>query len=201
MSYNKYYEEEYSNLVEELDEEITELHKDKKLSTKYINEFKERRLEKIKEKSHNRSMKRIQRDMEQGFQGWEYKFNTVASSRGDYPFITMSIGLGTSEFERMASKTMLKVRGEGQGKPGRKRPVLFPKVVLLYDEEIHGENGVSRDVYEAGIECSSKAMYPDWLSLTGEGYVASMYKKYKAVISPMGKWKYAAHVKRLEPCA
>lgn len=29
-------------------------------------------------------------------------------------------------------------------------------------------------------------MYPDWLSLTGEGYVASMYKKYGAVISPMG---------------
>ena len=29
-------------------------------------------------------------------------------------------------------------------------------------------------------------MYPDWLSLTGEGYVASIYKKYKKVISPMG---------------
>ena len=25
------------------------------------------------------------RDMEQGFQGWEYKFNSVSSSRGDYP--------------------------------------------------------------------------------------------------------------------
>lgn len=25
------------------------------------------------------------RDIEQGVQGWEYKFNTVASSRGDYP--------------------------------------------------------------------------------------------------------------------
>ena len=42
------------------------------------------------------------------------------------------------------------------------------------------------DVFEAGIECSSKAMYPDWLSLTGEGYVPSMYKKYGAIISPMG---------------
>jgi ribonucleoside-triphosphate reductase len=41
-------------------------------------------------------------------------------------------------------------------------------------------------VYNAGIECSKKAMYPDWLSLTGEGYVASIYKKYKRVISPMG---------------
>ena len=29
-------------------------------------------------------------------------------------------------------------------------------------------------------------MYPDWLSLSGDGYVASIYKKYKRVISPMG---------------
>ena len=29
-------------------------------------------------------------------------------------------------------------------------------------------------------------MYPDWLSLTGEGYIASMYKKYGKIISPMG---------------
>ena len=29
-------------------------------------------------------------------------------------------------------------------------------------------------------------MYPDWLSLTGEGYIADMYKTYHKVISPMG---------------
>ena len=29
-------------------------------------------------------------------------------------------------------------------------------------------------------------MYPDWLSLTGNGYVPEMYKKYKRVVSPMG---------------
>ena len=29
-------------------------------------------------------------------------------------------------------------------------------------------------------------MYPDWLSLTGEGYVPEMYKKYGRVVSPMG---------------
>ena len=28
---------------------------------------------------------KVYRDMEQGFQGWEMKFNSVASSRGDYP--------------------------------------------------------------------------------------------------------------------
>ena len=29
-------------------------------------------------------------------------------------------------------------------------------------------------------------MYPDWLSLTGRGYIASMYKQYGEIISPMG---------------
>ena len=128
----------------------------------------------------------ILNDFEQGFQGWEYKFNTVASSRGDYPFITMTMGTGTGRFAKLASITMLNVRRKGQGKKGNKKPVLFPKIVFLYDENLHGPGGELEDVFEAGIECSSRAMYPDWLSLTGEGYVPSMYKKYGAIISPMG---------------
>ena len=125
-------------------------------------------------------------DFKQGFQGWEYKFNTVASSRGDYPFITMTMGTGTSRFAKMASITMLDVRRRGQGKKGQKKPVLFPKIVFLYDENLHGKGKELEDVFEAGILCSSRAMYPDWLSLTGEGYVPSMYKKYGKIISPMG---------------
>ena len=132
------------------------------------------------------AMKKVKRDFEQGFQGIEMKLNTVGSSRGDYPFITMTFGLGTSLFERMASITFLKVHQNGQGKEGNKKPVLFPKLVFLYDEEIHGVGCINEDVFEAGIECSSKTMYPDWLSLTGEGYVADMYKKYGRVVSPMG---------------
>ena len=128
----------------------------------------------------------ILNDFEQGFQGWEYKFNTVASSRGDYPFITMTMGTGTGRFAKLASITMLNVRRKGQGKKGQKKPVLFPKIVFLYDENLHGPGKPLEDVFEAGILCSSRAMYPDWLSLTGEGYVPSMYKKYGAIISPMG---------------
>ena len=128
----------------------------------------------------------ILNDFEQGFQGWEYKFNTVASSRGDYPFITMTMGTGRGRFAKLASITMLNVRRKGQGKKGNKKPVLFPKIVFLYDENLHGPGCELEDVFEAGIECSARAMYPDWLSLTGEGYVPSMYKKYGAIISPMG---------------
>lgn len=132
------------------------------------------------------AMKDIQKDFDQGFQGWEYKFNTVASSRGDYPFITMTFGTGTGKFAKIASITMLNVRRKGQGKKNCKKPVLFPKLVFLYDENLHGAGKELDDVFEAGILCSSKSMYPDWLSLTGEGYVAEIYKKYGAVISPMG---------------
>ena len=130
--------------------------------------------------------RKVKREMEQGYQGIEIKLNTVASSRGDYPFVTITFGLGTSVMEKMASKTILEVHAEGQGKKGFKKPVLFPKLVFLYDEELHGPGCINEDVFEAGIYCSSKTMYPDWLSLTGEGYVPSMYKKYKKVVSPMG---------------
>ena len=125
-------------------------------------------------------------DFEQGFQGWEYKFNSVSSSRGDYPFITMTAGTGTGRFAKMASITMLDVRRKGQGKKTCKKPVLFPKIVFLYDENLHGRGKPLEDVFNAGVACSQKAMYPDWLSLTGEGYVASIYKKYGKIISPMG---------------
>ena len=138
------------------------------------------------EKADEEATKDVQNDFEQGFQGWEYKFNTVASSRGDYPFITITLGLGTGKYEKMASIAALKIRMNGQGKKTCKKPVLFPKVVFLYDEELHAEGKELHDVFLAGVECSKKAMYPDWLSLSGEGYVASMYKKYKRVVSPMG---------------
>ena len=128
----------------------------------------------------------IVREFEQGFQGWEYKFNTLASSRGDYPFITVTAGTGTGKFAKLATISMLKVRREGQGKKGCKKPVLFPKIVFLYDENLHGPGKELEDVFEAGVLCSSQSMYPDWLSLTGEGYVAGMYKKYGKIISPMG---------------
>lgn len=135
------------------------------------------------------AVNKVKRDYEQGWQGIEMKLNSVGSSRGDYPFVTMTLGLATDRFGKMATITLLNVHSEGQGKNGFKRPVLFPKIVFLYDKELHGDGSEkyqNADVFNAGINCSSKTMYPDWLSLTGEGYVPEMYKKYKRVVSPMG---------------
>lgn len=167
MSYKKYYDEFIS------------ISKDFYLEDKTNDE--------LESLAHDYAMKKVQREMEQGYQGWEYKFNTVASSRGDYPFITISFGLGTSRFERMASKTFLRIHREGQGKEGSKKPVLFPKLVFLYTDGLHGVGAVNEDVFEEALLCSSKTMYPDYVSLDGDNTIGRMYHKYGKVISPMGK--------------
>ena len=140
----------------------------------------------VEEKAEKYAMNKLRREFDQGWQGIEYKLNTVGSSRGDYPFVTVTMGLGTKRFEKMCNISLLEVHKGGQGKPGNKKPVLFPKIVFLFDENLHGPGKICEDVFEAGIDCSSKTMYPDWLSLTGKGYICDMYKKYGRVISPMG---------------
>ena len=140
----------------------------------------------VEERAEEYAINKVRRDFDQGWQGIEYKLNTVGSSRGDYPFVTVTIGLGTQRFEKMCIISLLNVHKGGQGRPGNKKPVLFPKIVFLYDEKLHGVGGECEDVFEAGVACSAKTMYPDWLSMTGKGYISSMYKQYKKVISPMG---------------
>lgn len=130
--------------------------------------------------------RKVRRDFEQGFQSWEYRFNTVGSSRGDYPFIATSFGINQSRWGKMATEMILRERMGGQGKDGYKKPVLFPKLTFLYDENLHGEGKELEYLFDLAIDCSSKSMYPDFLSLTGEGYIPSIYKKYDTVISLMG---------------
>ena len=132
------------------------------------------------------AMKKVRRDFEQGFQSWEMKFNSVASSRGDYPFTAMTFGIGTGRFETLCSSVAMSVRKNGQGKPGFKHPVLFPKLSFFYDENLHGKGKELEWLFDEAVDCSSKSMYPDFISLTGDGFTPSMYKKYGVAISKMG---------------
>lgn len=142
------------------------------------------------------AMNKVRRDMEQGFQSWEMRFNTVGSSRGDYPFIACSFGLDTSKFGIIAIESILKVRMAGQGREGFKKPVLFPKLSFFYDDALHGDGKPYEYLFDLALLCSSKTMYPDFISLSGEGYIPSIYKKYGTPISLMGK--SIAHVKLRE---
>ena len=165
----------------------TVLKKYAKLSyDKYYTEYLEIKGSEFTDEAKEYAWRKTKRECEQGYQGIEYKLNTVSSSRGDYPFVTFTFGVDEDEFAVMITKTMLDVHREGQGKKGFKRPTLFPKLVFLFDKNLHGEGKTLRDSFLTAIKCSEKTMYPDYLSLTGEGYVPEMYKKYGRIISPMG---------------
>lgn len=172
MSYQKYYSEFYDvlNSIENTDGVYLDA-----LSNVNFND-----------NADEYAMNKVKRDFEQGFQGWEMKFNSVASSRGDYPFTSISFGLGTNRFETMASSVCMKVRKSGQGKKGFEHPVLFPKLSFFYDENLHGYGKELEWLFDEAVDCSSKAMYPDYISCTGDGYAPDIYKEYGKTISRMG---------------
>lgn len=169
-SYRKYFSE-YLALCKEVNENVKNNNTTDETISQIANKY---------------ALNKVYRDFEQGFQSWEYRFNTVGSSRGDYPFVAVSFGIGQGEFEKMATEVCLKVRMKGQGKEGFKKPVLFPKLTFLYDDNLHGKGKPMEYLFDLALNCSSKTMYPDFLSLTGNGYIPSIYKKYGKVISLMG---------------
>lgn len=191
-TYESFYQEKYDEVyaltmetIRSLSEEQSEFLLEEEM-VKWSENMETKAKTKAATKATEYALRKTQRECEQGMQGIEYKLNTVGSSRGDYPFTTFTIGLAEGELGKMITKSILKVRKDGQGKKGFKKPVLFPKLVFLYDEDRHGKGKEYEDVFDAAIHCSSKTMYPDYLSLTGDGYVPSMYKKYGKVVHPMG---------------
>lgn len=172
-SYRMYYDE-YMKIAQSQHEDWEEVEEDESM------------MYRIESDADEYATNKVRREFEQGFQSWEMKFNSVASSRGDYPFTAITFGLGTGKFESMCSSVAMKVRAGGQGKPGFKHPVLFPKLSFFYDENLHGKGKELEWLFDEAIHCSMKTMYPDFISLTGDGYAPSIYKKYGVPISRMG---------------
>lgn len=115
---------------------------------------------KIHKVASTEAFEKVRKEFENGWQGLEYKFNSVSSSRGDFVFTTLTTGLNNSVFGKLANETLFKVRMEGQGKQGKKKPVVFPKLVFLYDKNLHGEGKEMEDTFEQAVKCSSLANYP-----------------------------------------
>ena len=129
-----------------------------------------------------------------GFEGVEWTLNSVFSSRGDFPFISVTFGLGSTFFEKEISKIVLKVRENGIGPSGFEQSSLFPKLIFLYDKDLHEEGCINHDVFEAAIDCSCKCQYPDYLSLTGDEKInpecCGVYKTFidqVRIIPPNGR--------------
>lgn len=126
-------------------------------------------------------------ELSKGFKAIECDINTVSTSRGDFAFTTFSFGNldNPDEFDdqKLICEAILRTRMKGHGKG---EPVPFPKLVFLFNPELYSENQKYKDLFELSIECSSKCMYPDYLSLDPAGDAGRHYLRSGQVVSPMG---------------
>lgn len=129
--------------------------------------------------------KKLRQELEDGAIAIECKWNSCSTARGDYPFTSISFGLSKDRLGQMVTSAFLKVRKEGAGTSDH-IPVLFPKLTFLYDEDMHGDGKEQEWLFKEAVECTQRAQYPDFLSMSGDGYAPSMYKKYGVSISRMG---------------
>ena len=132
--------------------------------------------------------KRLERELEQGFQSLEMKLNSVPSSRGDFAFTTLTFGCVDTKNEldakiqRLICHKILDTRMFGQK---NKAPVVFPKLVYLHEETQHKQPD-QQDLFDHVVRCCSVAAYPDTLSLNN-GEVGRIYQETGKVVSPMGR--------------
>jgi len=96
----------------------------------------------------------------------------------------VTFGLDTSLWGREIAKTILNVRIEGIGE--KKSTAVFPKLSFLYRDEINGNpDSPNYDIKQLALKCSSKRLYPDYLSLS-TGTLGEVYDRCGKAVSGMG---------------
>lgn len=117
----------------------------------------------VPEKQEGYAAEKTRKDIYDAMQSLEYEINTLYTSNGQTPFVTLGFGLGEDWFAREIQKAILKVRIGGVGKD--KHTAIFPKLVfsIRRGTNLNAEDP-NYDIKQLALECSSKRMYPDVLN-------------------------------------
>lgn len=116
-----------------------------------------------------------------GIQAYEYEINTLFTTNGQQPFVTISFGMGTSWFEKEIQKAVLRVRIKGLGKDGL--TAVFPKLVFFIEDGLNLKpEDQNYDVKQLALECASKRLYPDIISAANNRSITGS----SIPVSPMG---------------
>lgn len=107
---------------------------------------------------------KLNKEVHDAMQTFLYQVNSLTTTNGQAPFITISFGLDTSRFGRMITKHYLQVHNEGIGK--NKITPVFPKVIFFLQEGVNmNKKDPSYDLKQLAIDCAVNRVYPDWISL------------------------------------
>lgn len=129
---------------------------------------------------------RIKDELKSGVQTIQYQINTLMTTNGQSPFVTLFLNLDTnSEYVKenaMIIEEIIKQRLEGiKNEKGVYITPAFPKLVYVLDEHNCLKGGEYDYLTKLAVKCSAKRLYPDYIS------AKKMRENYEGnVFSPMG---------------
>lgn len=153
-------------------------------------------LEPYVEKSYNKLLKlqqqfnlsdefieyELRKEVYDAMQALLYQVNTITSSNGQTPFVTLSLGLSTTKFGRMITEAYLDVHEKGLGIDGN-TPV-FPKVIFFLQDGVNlKEDDINYDLKQKALKCSAKRIYPDFVSVPLNHNITGSTQE---AVTPMG---------------
>ncbi|MDF2474270.1 MAG: anaerobic ribonucleoside-triphosphate reductase, partial [Anaerocolumna sp.] len=138
----------------------------KKYERKLKNEFGEQMEQVTFDKLINNL---LQDELKSGVQTIQYQINTLMTTNGQSPFVTLFLNLDKDdeyiEENAMIIEEILRQRMEGiKNEKGVYVTPAFPKLVYVLDEHNCLKGGKYDYITKLAVKCSSKRMYPDYIS-------------------------------------
>ena len=158
---------------------------------KSYNKYKKQIEEKYKGKLSGSTIEelvdaRVRHELESGVQTIQYQINTLMTTNGQTPFVTLFLHLEENDpyikENAMIIEEILKQRIQGvKNETGVYVTPAFPKLVYVLDEHNCLKGGKYDYLTRLAVKCSAKRMYPDYIS------AKKMRENYEGnVFSPMG---------------
>ncbi|MBP3256157.1 MAG: anaerobic ribonucleoside-triphosphate reductase [Clostridia bacterium] len=132
------------------------------------------------------AMARLKREIASGVQTIQYQINTLMTTNGQTPFVTLFLNLKKDDEyikeTAMIIEEMLKQRLQGiKNEKGVYVTPAFPKLVYVLDEHNCLKGGEYDYLTKLAVKCSAKRLYPDYIS------AKKMRENYEGnVFAPMG---------------
>ena len=129
---------------------------------------------------------RLQEELKSGVQTIQYQINTLMTTNGQSPFVTLFLYLKEGDpyikENAMIVEEILRQRLEGiKNASGVYVTPAFPKLVYVLDENNCLRGGEYDYITRLAVKCSAKRMYPDYIS------AKKMRENYEGnVFAPMG---------------
>lgn len=112
---------------------------------------------------------RLQDELRSGVQTIQYQINTLMTTNGQSPFVTLFLNLDMEdeylEENAMIIEEILKQRLEGiKNQQGVYVTPAFPKLIYVLDEHNCLKGGKYDYITKLAVKCSAKRLYPDYIS-------------------------------------